>query len=58
MYFVRKFSGEMGENRKQIVRKVFKKLDPHKSGSASLLDMKKMYSAKKHPLVISGENTL
>nr|XP_039253532.1 calcyphosin-2-like [Styela clava] len=55
--FMRAFIGEMGEFRKQIVRKVFRKLDPHKTGSASLLDMKKMYSARKHPLVASGQLT-
>lgn len=55
--FMRAFIGEMNEVRKRVVRKVFKKLDPHKSGCASLLDMKKLYSAKKHPLVTSGQLT-
>ena len=45
----------MSERRKQIVRKVFKKLDPHKTGKATMLDLQKMYSAKKHPLVVQGK---
>ena len=46
--------GEMNEHRKQIVRKVFKKLDPHKTGKATSLDLQKLYSAKKHPAVVEG----
>jgi len=44
----------MNEQRKLIVRKVFKKLDPHKTGKATLLDLQKLYTAKKHPAVVEG----
>ncbi|XP_076813809.1 calcyphosin-2-like [Clavelina lepadiformis] len=53
--FMRAFIGEMNESRKGIVRKVFKKLDPHKTGSTSLLHLQKLYSANKHPLVVAGK---
>ena len=48
----------MNEFRKSLVRKVFKKLDPQKSGSADLMDLKKLYSARSHPLVVQGWNFL
>ena len=44
----------MNERRKFITRKVFKKLDPHKNGSVNLLEIRKLYSAKKHPFVSKG----
>jgi len=55
--FIRAFIGEMNEFRKSLVRKVFKKLDPQKSGSADLMDLKKLYSARSHPLVVQGKIT-
>lgn len=53
--FSRGFIGEMNESRKSLVRKVFRKLDPNKSGIVNLNNMKKFYCAKKHPKVVSGE---
>lgn len=54
--FSRGFIGEMNELRKSSVRKVFRKLDPNKSGVVNLNDVKKFYCTKKHPKVISGES--
>jgi len=53
--FIRAFIGEMNEFRKSLVRKVFKKLDPQKTGLADLMDLKKLYSARNHPLVVQGK---
>ncbi|XP_078495833.1 calcyphosin-2 [Ciona intestinalis] len=53
--FMRSFIGEMNETRNSIVRKVFKKLDPHKTGYVKLLDMQKLYRVKNHPLVIADK---
>nr|XP_058963199.1 calcyphosin-2-like isoform X2 [Pocillopora verrucosa] len=53
--FSRGFIGEMNELRKSSVRKVFRKLDPNKSGVVNLNNIKKFYCTKKHPKVISGE---
>ncbi|EDO37727.1 predicted protein, partial [Nematostella vectensis] len=52
--FVRGFIGEMNETRKAYVRKVFHKFDPSKTGLVELNNMKKFFSAKKHPKVLSG----
>ncbi|XP_015764532.1 PREDICTED: calcyphosin-2-like [Acropora digitifera] len=53
--FSRGFIGEMNEFRKSLVRKVFRKLDPSKSGIVNLNNMRKFYCTKKHPKVLSGE---
>ena len=47
-------SGEMNELRKALVQKVFKKLDPHKTGMTSIMNIEKLYSAKRHPNVEEG----
>ncbi|KAK3730267.1 hypothetical protein QZH41_016445, partial [Actinostola sp. cb2023] len=53
--FVRGFIGEMNESRKAYVRKVFHKLDPSKTGVVELNNIKKFFSAHKHPRVLSGQ---
>ncbi|XP_031567598.1 calcyphosin-2-like [Actinia tenebrosa] len=53
--FVRGFIGEMNESRKAFVRKVFHRLDPNKSGVVELNTIKKFFTAKNHPRVVSGE---
>eukprot|EP00058_Branchiostoma_floridae_P003809 XP_002589297.1 hypothetical protein BRAFLDRAFT_97380 [Branchiostoma floridae] len=53
--FMRTFIGEMSEYRKALVRKAYDKLDPNRTGSINLSDMRKFYSARKHPKVLSGE---
>nr|XP_020746523.1 calcyphosin-2 isoform X1 [Odocoileus virginianus texanus]XP_020746524.1 calcyphosin-2 isoform X1 [Odocoileus virginianus texanus]XP_020746525.1 calcyphosin-2 isoform X1 [Odocoileus virginianus texanus] len=55
--FKRAIIGEMNEYRKSFVRKAFMKLDFNKTGSVSLIDIRKCYCAKKHPQVISGHST-
>ncbi|XP_073476122.1 calcyphosin-2 isoform X1 [Aquarana catesbeiana] len=52
--FVHAFVGEMNEYRKSLVRKVFMKLDPNKTGAVSMVDVRKFYCAKKHPQVLEG----
>ncbi|KAJ1061984.1 hypothetical protein K5549_008151 [Capra hircus] len=49
--------GEMSEYRKSFVRKAFMKLDFNKTGSVSIIDIRKCYCAKMHPQVISGHST-
>uniref|UniRef100_A0A287ARS4 Calcyphosine 2 n=1 Tax=Sus scrofa TaxID=9823 RepID=A0A287ARS4_PIG len=49
--------GEMNEYRKSFVRKAFMKLDFNKTGTVSIIDIRKCYCAKKHPQVISGHST-
>ena len=51
-------TGEMSELRKALVRKVFKKIDPHKTGMTSIMNIEKLYSAKKHPCVLTGDISL
>uniref|UniRef100_V9KGL5 Calcyphosin-2 n=1 Tax=Callorhinchus milii TaxID=7868 RepID=V9KGL5_CALMI len=53
--FIRGVLGEMNEYRKWFVRKAYMKLDPNKSGTVSMIDISKFYSARKHPKVLSGE---
>nr|CAI9703672.1 unnamed protein product [Rangifer tarandus platyrhynchus] len=55
--FKRAIIGEMNEYRKSFVRKAFMKLDFNKTGSVSIIDIRKCYCAKKHPQVISGHFT-
>ncbi|XP_075006196.1 calcyphosin-2 isoform X2 [Calonectris borealis] len=49
--------GEMNEYRKAFVRKAYMKLDFNKTGSVSMVDIRKCYCAKKHPLVLAGKAT-
>ncbi|XP_061852437.1 calcyphosin-2 isoform X2 [Colius striatus] len=49
--------GEMNEYRKAFVRKAYMKLDFNKTGSVPMVDIRKCYCAKKHPLVVSGKAT-
>ncbi|NXT41562.1 CAYP2 protein, partial [Pelecanoides urinatrix] len=55
--FTRAVFGEMNEYRKAFVRKAYMKLDFNKTGSVSMVDIRKCYCAKKHPLVLAGEAT-
>ncbi|XP_057599027.1 calcyphosin-2 isoform X1 [Hippopotamus amphibius kiboko] len=55
--FKRAVIGDMNEYRKSFVRKAFMKLDFNKTGSVSIIDIRKCYCAKKHPQVISGHST-
>uniref|UniRef100_A0A8D0QQT9 Calcyphosine 2 n=1 Tax=Sus scrofa TaxID=9823 RepID=A0A8D0QQT9_PIG len=55
--FRRAVVGEMNEYRKSFVRKAFMKLDFNKTGTVSIIDIRKCYCAKKHPQVISGHST-
>ncbi|KFV78589.1 Calcyphosin-2, partial [Struthio camelus australis] len=52
--FIRAIVGEMNEYRKTFVRKAYMKLDFNKTGSVSMVDIRKCYCAKKHPLVLAG----
>ncbi|XP_043824184.1 calcyphosin-2 [Dromiciops gliroides] len=52
--FKRAIFGEMNEYRKTFLRKAYMKLDFTKTGSVSIVDIRKCYCAKKHPHVISG----
>ncbi|XP_074082276.1 calcyphosin-2 isoform X2 [Macrotis lagotis] len=52
--FKRAIFGEMNEYRKTFFRKAYMKLDYAKTGSVSIVDIKKCYCAKKHPHVISA----
>eukprot|EP00075_Anas_platyrhynchos_P021638 XP_027310891.1 calcyphosin-2 isoform X2 [Anas platyrhynchos] len=55
--FVRAIVGEMNEYRKAFVRKAYMKLDFNKTGSVPMVDIRKCYCAKKHPLVLAGKAT-
>ncbi|KAK2515212.1 Caps2 [Columba guinea] len=55
--FTRAVFGEMNEYRKAFVRKAYMKLDFSKTGSVPMVDIRKCYCAKKHPLVLSGKAT-
>ncbi|XP_035194312.1 calcyphosin-2 isoform X2 [Oxyura jamaicensis] len=55
--FVRAICGEMNEYRKAFVRKAYMKLDFNKTGSVPMVDIRKCYCAKKHPLVLAGKAT-
>ncbi|KFR06576.1 Calcyphosin-2, partial [Opisthocomus hoazin] len=52
--FTRAVFGEMNEYRKAFVRKAYMKLDFNKTGSVPMVDIRKCYSAKKHPLILAG----
>ncbi|XP_068046350.1 calcyphosin-2 isoform X1 [Anomalospiza imberbis] len=53
--FTRAIFGEMNEYRKTFVRKAYMKLDFNKTGSVPMVDVRKCYCAKKHPLVLAGK---
>ncbi|KAM4672303.1 calcyphosin-2 isoform 11-T14 [Amazona ochrocephala] len=55
--FTRAIFGEMNEYRKAFVRKAYMKLDFSKTGSVPMIDIRKCYCAKKHPLVLAGKAT-
>ncbi|XP_043943164.1 calcyphosin-2 [Protopterus annectens] len=55
--FIRFVIGEMNEYRKRFVRKAYMKLDPNKTGSVSMANIKKFYCACNHPKVLSGETS-
>ncbi|NXI64565.1 CAYP2 protein, partial [Anseranas semipalmata] len=55
--FIRAIVGEMNEYRKAFVRKAYMKLDFNKTGSVPMVDIRKCYCAKKHPLVLAGKAT-
>ncbi|XP_075603063.1 calcyphosin-2 isoform X1 [Balearica regulorum gibbericeps] len=55
--FTRAVFGETNEYRKAFVRKAYMKLDFNKTGSVPMVDIRKCYCAKKHPLVLSGKAT-
>ncbi|KFP22091.1 Calcyphosin-2, partial [Egretta garzetta] len=52
--FTRAVFGEMNEYRKGFVRKAYMKLDFNKTGTVPMVDIRKCYCAKKHPLVLAG----
>ncbi|XP_030816263.1 calcyphosin-2 isoform X1 [Geospiza fortis] len=53
--FTHAIFGEMNEYRKTFVRKAYMKLDFNKTGSVPMVDVRKCYCAKKHPLVLAGK---
>ncbi|NWX39876.1 CAYP2 protein, partial [Steatornis caripensis] len=55
--FTRAICGEMNEYRKAFVRKAYMKLDFNKTGSVPMVDIRKCYCARKHPLVMAGKAT-
>eukprot|EP01105_Mastigella_eilhardi_P005268 TRINITY_DN17008_c0_g1_i1.p1 TRINITY_DN17008_c0_g1~~TRINITY_DN17008_c0_g1_i1.p1 ORF type:complete len:346 (-),score=106.19 TRINITY_DN17008_c0_g1_i1:109-1119(-) len=55
--FLRVVRGEMSEDRREWVRKAFSKLDANKNGVIQVDDIRKFYSAKGNPDVLSGKLT-
>ncbi|KAM7022690.1 LOW QUALITY PROTEIN: calcyphosin-2 [Passerculus sandwichensis] len=55
--FTHAIFGEMNEYRKTFVRKAYMKLDFNKTGSVPMVDVRKCYCAKKHPLVLAEKCT-
>ncbi|XP_039560171.1 calcyphosin-2 isoform X2 [Passer montanus] len=53
--FTHAIFGEMNEYRKTFVRKAYMKLDFNRTGTVSMVDVRKCYCAKKHPLVLAGK---
>ncbi|XP_023788095.1 calcyphosin-2 isoform X6 [Cyanistes caeruleus] len=53
--FTHAIFGEMNEYRKAFVRKAYMKLDFNKTGSVPMIDVRKCYCAKKHPVVLTGK---
>lgn len=54
---MRSVVGEMNPYRKELVKKVFDKLDANKNGIIELDDIKGVYNAKQHPDVKAGKKT-
>jgi len=55
--FLRTIRGPMNANRKQIVAKAFGKLDKDGNGYVDIADIRGVYTADRHPDVISGKKT-
>ena len=55
--FIRAIRGPMNQNRKRIVAKAFAILDKDGGGFIDINDIKGVYTADKHPDVISGKTT-
>ena len=55
--FLRTIRGPMNANRKAIVMRAFTKMDADGSGMIDINDIRGVYSAGKHPDVISGKKT-
>jgi Ca2+-binding EF-hand superfamily protein len=55
--FLRSIRGPMNQNRKRIVAKAFAILDKDGGGFIDINDIRGVYSASKHPDVISGKKT-
>ncbi|KAM7055773.1 LOW QUALITY PROTEIN: calcyphosin-2 [Acridotheres tristis] len=53
--FTHAIFGEMNGYRKAFERKAFMKLDFNKTWSVPVVDVRKCYCAKKHPLVLAGK---
>jgi Ca2+-binding EF-hand superfamily protein len=49
--------GELNETRKAVVTQAFQKLDVDGSGLLTLLDIRGLYRADRHPDVIQGKRT-
>lgn len=55
--FLQSVRGELNETRKAIVIQAFKKLDSDGSGHLTLLDIRGLYRADRHPDVIQGKRS-
>lgn len=55
--FIRAIRGPMNSNRKKIVAQVYKKLDKDGNGWIDINDVRGVYTANKHPDVLSGKKT-
>ncbi|XP_028934384.1 calcyphosin-2 [Ornithorhynchus anatinus] len=55
--FKRAVFGEMNEYRQAFVRKAYMKLDCNKTGSVSMVDIRKCYCAKKQPQITTAYTT-
>lgn len=55
--FLRSIRGPMNQNRKRIVAKAFAILDKDEGGFIDINDIRGVYTANKHPDVISGKKT-
>jgi len=55
--FIRAIRGPMNAGRKKIVAQVYKKLDKDGNGWIDINDIRGVYTANKHPDVLSGKKT-
>lgn len=55
--FIRAIRGPMNPNRKKIVAQAYKKLDKDGNGWIDINDIRGVYTANKHPDVLSGKKT-